>query len=69
MKSKEDEEFPASPVEGVEAVQRVIAAQEVNITVEEDIGLMPTTNATPFQLLPAIFQKKFPFMEMYQRLV
>jgi hypothetical protein len=55
--------------QGAEVVQRVIATQEVSITIEEDNELMSTTKATPLQWLPAIFQKKIPFLEMYQRLV
>jgi hypothetical protein len=50
-------------------MERRGVCEEVHITIEEDKKLMPTTKATPFQLLPTTFQNKFPFLEMYQRMV
>jgi hypothetical protein len=55
MKSIEDKELPASPIQGVEMVHGEIEIQEVWITIEEDNELMPTTKDTSLQLLPTIF--------------
>jgi hypothetical protein len=62
LKIAEDEEFHASPIQGVEVVQGEVAIEEVCITNKMENRLM--TRETTFQWLFSILHQKNPFLKM-----
>jgi hypothetical protein len=69
VKPNRDGELFLSPNQEEEVVQGEIITQEVCITIEEDKGWMPTIKEAPFHFLSTIFQNKFSFLKMCQRLM
>jgi len=54
MKTKGNKGLVASPTQGENVFQKAIVRQEVHITIEENAGLISTTNVYPLQWLLVI---------------